>query len=265
MDRQLILTRYTPRWLGRHLECLETVPSTNDIAAALLSEKGEAAHGAVVFADRQTAGRGRLGRTWHTPSGAALALSLALWPPETDPDDLALLPLACALAVSEALERSAGLVCRLKWPNDVLCGGRKISGSMAEARWQGSRPAGLVLGIGLNLNQASADWPPDIAETATSVLLETGRAAQPEATAAALLEALQTTIEQALESPGRVVQLAGHLWDHEPGDELEVLDGRRAVRGRFLCVDDAGSLVLDTPEGRQAVRYGDARRLRRIP
>ncbi len=265
MDRQLILTLYTPRWLARHLECHEVLSSTNDAAMALLAERGEAAHGAVVFADRQTAGRGRLGRTWHTPPGAALALSVALWPGEAEPGTLALLPLACALAVSGALERSAGLACRLKWPNDVLCGGRKISGTMAEARWQGSRPAGLVLGVGVNLNQPPGGWPPDIAATATSVLMETGRTVQPEAAAASLLESLQGTIEQALESPGRVVQLAGHLWDHEPGDELEVLDGPRAVRGRFLCVDDAGSLVLDTPEGRQAVRYGDARKLRRIP
>ncbi len=265
MDRQLILTRYTPRWLGRHLECREAVPSTNDAAMALLAERGEAAHGAVVFADRQTAGRGRFGRTWHTPPGSALALSVALWPGKAAPEDLALLPLASALAVLSALERSTDLTCRLKWPNDVLCGGKKISGSMAEARWRGRRPAGLVLGIGVNLNQTPGDWPPDIAGTATSVLMETGRAAHPETAAAALLEALQTTLEQALESPGQVVHLAGHLWDHEPGDELEVLDGQRTVRGRFLCVDDSGSLVLDTPEGRQAVRYGDARKLRRIP
>ena len=264
MDRELLLTYYRPRWLGLHLECRDEVTSTNDAAMALLARRGRAAHGSVIFADCQTAGRGRFGRTWYTPAGMALAASVALWPMDTKPEDLALLPLACALSVLQALERLAGLTCRLKWPNDILCRGRKISGSMAEARWQGEKPAGLVLGIGINLNQTHDDWPGDISSTATSVLEETARAVQAEVVGAALLETLEENLAAALPRPRTVIPLVSTLWEHQPGDGLEVLDGHRSLQGRFVGVDETGALLLDTESGRLAVRYGDARKLRRI-
>jgi BirA family biotin operon repressor/biotin-[acetyl-CoA-carboxylase] ligase len=264
MDREVLLTYYRPHWLGLHLECRGEVTSTNDAAMALLARRGRSAHGAVIFADGQTAGRGRFGRTWYAPAGMALAASIALWPVDTKSEDLALLPLACALSVLKALERSAGLTCRLKWPNDVLCRGRKISGTMAEARWQGENPAGMVLGIGINLNQTHDDWPGDISSTATSVREETGRPVQTEAMGAALLEALEGILENALPRPRTVVPLVSALWEHELGDGLEVLDGQRTLRGRFAGVEGTGALLLDTEAGRLAVRYGDARKLRRI-
>lgn len=264
MDRDLLLTNYHPRWLGLHLECHDTLSSTNDAAAALLARHGESAHGAVVLAGEQTAGRGRFGRAWHSPRGMSLAMSVALWPKDIEPGDLPLLPLACSLAVRDALEASSGLACRLKWPNDVLCGGKKISGSVAEARWQGEFPAGVVLGIGVNLNQGPEDWSQDIARTATSVLQETGRAVRPEVLGAAVLEALQAILGASLSNPRNLVPLASGSWDHEPGDRLEVQDGQRILRGQFICVEETGALVLESDGERVAVRYGDARKLRRM-
>ena len=120
----------------------------------------------MVLADSQTAGRGQHGRPWTAPGGAALLfsvvlrprLSVARWPE---------IPLAAGCAVAEGLEAVAPVSARLKWPNDVLAGGRKLAGILAEG--VAGTPPLVILGIGVNVSQQESDWPPDLSGTAGSL------------------------------------------------------------------------------------------------
>lgn len=261
MNRSLLLSLYRPRWLGSRPECHGVIASTNDRARQLLEELGPQAHGAVVLADGQSAGRGRHGRTWESPPGLSLPLSVALWADEPG-ERLPLLPLAGSLAVLRALRAVPGIGAALKWPNDVLCGGKKIAGALLEARWRGEELAGLVLGVGVNLNQAEKDFPPELRGTATSVLIESGNATGAERFAAALLAELEPLLELALPDPGLLVEECAPHWGHRAGDLLEVTGNGGSHRGVFVAVEADGALAL--AEGGRLVRvlYGDVRFVR---
>jgi BirA family biotin operon repressor/biotin-[acetyl-CoA-carboxylase] ligase len=146
------------------------IDSTNARARELV-EAG-APHGTVVTADEQTAGRGRQGRTWTAPPGKALLYSAILRPPD---ERHLLLPLAVPLAVCEAAEElEPGVKCQVKWPNDIWVEGRKLAGVLIEAKPQ---DGWAVIGIGLNLSISPSEFPPDLRDTAVSILgaLEGGR------------------------------------------------------------------------------------------
>ena len=157
---------------------LDTVDSTQSVAFGL-AERG-ATDRTVVVADQQLAGRGRRGRPWQAPAGTSLLASIIVRPrlPQT------LLPTfspMTAVATAEALRRVAPVAARVKWPNDVLVGGKKIAGILLE-----SRAPVIIIGIGVNLGQR--EFPPELAGHATSVALETGRAPDRETMLSALLE-----------------------------------------------------------------------------
>jgi BirA family biotin operon repressor/biotin-[acetyl-CoA-carboxylase] ligase len=144
----------------------DSVSSTQTVARAWAA--AGAPEGAVVLADHQRAGRGRRGRAWSAPPGAALLFSVVLRPPipvARWPE----LGLAAGCAVAEAVDTVAEVGARLKWPNDVLAGGRKLAGVLAEGL-AGPDPA-VVLGIGINVSQAEGDWPPELAGRAVSLAM----------------------------------------------------------------------------------------------
>ena len=149
---------------GRQVLFYDSVPSTNDVAASLA--EGGAQEGCVVIGDAQSAGRGRLGRTWVSPGGAGLYVSTVLRP---DPDVMSLVTIAAGVALSEGIEAATGLRPDLKWPNDVLTGGRKVAGILAEGSLRH-----VILGVGINILPAA--YPPDVAARATSLERELGRA-----------------------------------------------------------------------------------------
>lgn len=124
--------------------------------------------GAVVVADEQTEGRGRLGRRWLAPAGTGLLCSVQLRPP-VEPAQLPELSLVAGAAVAEAIEELTGLVPALKFPNDVLLDGRKVAGVLAEAK-----DGRVVVGIGVNVNQLAAELPEATATPATSLRMQTG-------------------------------------------------------------------------------------------
>lgn len=155
------------------LRYFESLGSTNDEAARW------AAHGgpdlALVVADEQTAGRGRQGRRWYTPPGAALAFSLVLRPAEGIEKETALLTALGALGVSEALI-DLGLAAKIKWPNDVVVRGRKLAGVLVEAEWQGDEWSAAILGIGINVAPSSVPGDAPEVYPATCVEAELGSA-----------------------------------------------------------------------------------------
>jgi len=225
---------------------LGRVESTQAVAFTLAARG--AADRTVVLAEAQTAGRGRRGRTWYDEPGASLLMSVILRP-RLEPPQLPTLSLAAGVAVAEALARVTGLDARVKWPNDLLVGGRKLAGILLESRLT---PAPLVvLGIGINLAQRA--FPPDLADRATSVRLATGRTVDREALLRAVLESLDTW--------------RGHLetdgWEpvRERWRSLADTLGRRVtvegVTGVAVDLDEDGALILADGDQRHRVVAGE--------
>jgi len=199
---------------GPHIH-LRSIGSTNDYARELAEQGAES--GTIVTADEQTAGRGRHGRRWTAPPGAALLCSAIVRPLDLSHT---LLPLAVPVAVCEAAEALAPVRCQVKWPNDVWLRERKLAGVLIEAR----PPEWAVIGIGLNLAIADDDFPRDLRWPATSL----GHGVTPADALPALREAL-----------GRWVEAA-------PAEVREQFTRRDALRGREVSWEGAGSV----PDGR---------------
>jgi BirA family biotin operon repressor/biotin-[acetyl-CoA-carboxylase] ligase len=156
---------------SRHVIWYPEVSSTSDVAGSL-ADRG-AAEGLVVAANMQSKGRGRLGRTWASPPGAGLYVSVVLRPAR---HVVSLVTIAAGVAVAQGIEAATGLRSQLKWPNDVYVGSRKLAGVLAEANTNapdGARLPYVVLGFGINVLPAS--YPPDVALRATSLAGELGR------------------------------------------------------------------------------------------
>jgi BirA family biotin operon repressor/biotin-[acetyl-CoA-carboxylase] ligase len=144
------------------------VGSTNDVAATL-ADRGEP-EGTVIIADTQSAGRGRHGRSWASPPGAGLYMSIVIRPA---PHAVSLLTIGAGVALADGIQAATGLHPDLKWPNDVYIGGRKLAGILAEAGTSKDGGPHVVLGCGINLMPAA--YPPDVAARATSIESELGR------------------------------------------------------------------------------------------
>ena len=175
--------------MGRRMHWLESTASTNDVAARLAESGAE--EGTTVVADMQTAGRGRHGRVWFSPPGAGLYVSVIVRPGtglDNDENPAALLTLASGVAIAEAVRAATGLPAEIKWPNDVLIGGRKLAGILAEAAVQAGVLQFIVVGFGVNLQPAA--YPPQLASRVTSIEVETTRPAERALILAEILAAL---------------------------------------------------------------------------
>ncbi len=200
---------------GRPHRHFRVTDSTSSRARELAVEG--APGGTVVTAAEQTAGRGRQGRSWTAPAGGALLYSAIVRPLEKRHT---LLPLAAAVAACEAAEElEEGIACRIKWPNDIWVGERKLAGILIEARPQ---DGWAVIGVGLNLGISTEEFPPELRQTATSL----GSGASPEDARRALDGRLETWI------------------DADPGQVLSAWEARDALRGREISWD-GGSGVAD--------------------
>lgn len=177
--------------LGHRILYFSSVGSTNDVAASLAAA-GDA-EGAVVIADGQTAGRGRRGHTWFSPSGSGLYISLVLAPGRSTHSAsraMSLVTLMAGVALAEAIARVTGLTPDIKWPNDLLVGRRKLAGMLAEGVAQpGSAGVGAVV-LGYGVNVSAAAYPPDLADRVTSLETELGRAVDRAALAAETIAAM---------------------------------------------------------------------------
>lgn len=237
--------------LGTPLRHLQTTDSTNRVAL----DWQDSPHGAIVIADEQTGGRGRLGRSWSSPAGKGLYLSLVLRQSEA----LALAPLSllAGLAIANALEPLAGVKIRLKWPNDVLLprpdGGLvKIGGILCEGRGEVT-----VVGIGLNLNHERDELPERPLFPASSLLLETGRHFEVEAVLSPLLQQMNACLAAFQE--GQWVKLRS---DFERkcvgiGEVVRVKTETGQLVGVFDSVAEDGALMLRTADGLKRVVAGD--------
>lgn len=235
-------------WGAPEVRLYASVGSTNDVVRRL-AEEG-APEGTVVLAERQLAGRGRAGREWESPEGLGLWLSLLLRPAALPAPGA--LPLRVGLAVAEALDPVlAPARAELKWPNDLLCEGRKLGGILCEAVWEGAGPAFVVVGVGVNLLHLPADFPPELRGGATSVRIASGRAPDRGQVAAAVVRALGALRRGTVElSPAGLAAIQDR--DALRGREVVVREpatGAPLAEGTALGVSLEGALVLRTRAG----------------
>jgi BirA family biotin operon repressor/biotin-[acetyl-CoA-carboxylase] ligase len=250
--------RLHTKWLAREYHWLETTDSTNRVASELA--RGGAPHGAVVVAEGQTAGRGRLGRAFFSPPHLNLYTSIVLRPAL----DTARAPttiLAAAVAVADAVAAEVGdqAAVEIKWPNDVLLGALKTAGILMEMGAEATRVRFLVLGIGVNLNVARASFPPEFRALATSVSAHCGRRVDRVGFAARLYDTLEAVLDRHAEAGFEAVRPGFEARFRMRGRRIRVIDvGGAALDGSAVGVDADGALVVERSDGtRERVVAGD--------
>jgi BirA family biotin operon repressor/biotin-[acetyl-CoA-carboxylase] ligase len=233
---------------GRAYEPHASCSSTNDLAAQRAREG--AAEGLLVVADTQSGGRGRLGRSWHSPPGENLYFSLLLRP-ERRPLELPPLTLLTGVAVAQAVQ-ARGVVPRLKWPNDVLidgaAGARKLVGVLTEMATERDRIKHVVVGVGVNVN--TLGFPPELADLATSLRVETGRVHDRAALLADILAGLEAAYDRALAAGAEsflpawrtFAALPRPCWVQRAAGPLHGIALDVDAEGALLVRDDAGEL-----------------------
>jgi BirA family biotin operon repressor/biotin-[acetyl-CoA-carboxylase] ligase len=247
LDAHLRLLKVSPK-----VEFLAEVDSTNSEAERRLAVGQEAPF--AVLARTQKAGRGRLGRKWHSAPSGNLYLSLA-FRPFIPPDRLKPFTLWMGLALCAHVEKSLGLKLGLKWPNDLQSpDGRKVAGMLTEARLDADSVRELVFGVGLNLTGAPKDFPADLRATAGSLEAALGSPLDLNREAAGVIAALFRAWEQFEE--GTWSRSFRKLWSHH--DVLAGKSVRVGLRGDPVAgvvdgIDDEGSLILRTGGGRRSV------------
>lgn len=245
----------TPGRIGCDIRYFEQVDSTQRIAAELA--RHAAAHGTVVIAERQMAGRGRLGRSWHSPAGVNLYMTVILRP-RIPLAEVPQLSLVTGIAVAEALEIVAPGLVALKWPNDIWLRGRKAGGILAEAITDAPRgPLCVLLGIGLNLNLAASDIPSDLRDKATSVLIATGREIDRARFAANLFATLDLRCSAAENGGFAVLRPLYESYFALKGRQVNVVDGKVTTSGLVRGIDSDGALILETGGGPTRILSGD--------
>ena len=259
--------RITTKALGRTFRFEQTVTSTNDIAVEWAAQKNvadvtatrtsrlRAPHGALVFAEQQTRGRGRHGRHWESHAGLNLTFSIVLRP-HVPVSRYPMFTLAAGKSVHAVLTRHwPTLTTSIKWPNDILIDGRKCAGILLESSIGPSTEENVViLGIGLNVNQTV--FPADIEHSATSLLLETGQLQDRLGILVDVLIELETQTQLLIDYPvlfkseyESVLEGVGRA------ASLKALEG--TILGRILGITDDGALRLDTDSGERIVYAGD--------
>lgn len=229
----------------------ETGSTNSDLM--LMAARGAPAW-TVVVTGRQTAGRGRLGRTWVAPQGSSLLASVLLRP-DVEASDAPALSLAAAVAMAMACGSACGVEVRCKWPNDLLVGSRKIGGILPEASFAAGRLDHVVMGVGVNLLQRAEDFPDELRSRATSVRMDGGRPDGP-----ALLMDYLKNLRAAAGGSGILDRYRACSATIGRQVAATTRSGGR-IKGLAVDVDPSGALVVETDSGPQSVAFGEVEHL----
>lgn len=233
--------------IGSTVRVLQNTTSTNDEASRAALEGHP--EGLVIFAESQSAGRGRMGRRWSSPTGRGLWFS-ALLRPSLTPGECTQLTAASAIALVRAIQSATGITPEIKWPNDLLIKGKKIAGILTEMSAELEHVRSVVLGIGIDVNQTASEFPADLRGIATSLKLATGKNVSRPDLAEAVLRNLDHEYARIL--AGNFAAVAEEWASHcsTLGKQATIDMGTRRVRGRAEALDENGALLLRTEHGR---------------
>ena len=232
--------------IGRDIRVFEETNSTNDIVEKLARDGVK--EGAVVFAEAQTRGRGRLGRKWLSPARRGLWFSVLLRP-DLRPQAATQLTVAAATALCRAIRAQTELTPQVKWPNDILINGRKVAGVLTELAAEIDHVKHLILGIGVDVNLKASEFPAELKKVATSLKIESGRHLNRIDLAAAILRELDADYHRI--QRGRFAEVADE-WEEQCitlGHRVRIHIGNREITGRAEALDDDGALLVRTEHG----------------
>ena len=240
-----IASRLGTKWAGKSLYCFDEVDSTNIVAKKKAEEGAE--HGTLIVADKQSAGRGRRGRSWESPAGKDIYMTIML-KPEFTPDKASMLTLVMALAATRAVQDVTQLSCSIKWPNDIVVNGKKICGILTEMSAELDYIHYVVIGIGINVNLEV--MPDEIKENATSLLLESKK----KILRAHIIERVMHYFEQYYEMFLQTEDLSmllkaynGYLINQDK--EVCVLDPKEEYTGIAQGINSQGELLVKKENG----------------
>ncbi len=240
-------------WAGQELFYYDSIDSTNTKAKEL-AEQGYPG-GTLVVADQQIAGRGRRGRSWDSPSGSGIFMTLLL-KPDINPNHASMLTLVAALAAAKAISEVTGRQAGIKWPNDIVLNGKKICGILTEMSAQFDYINHIVIGIGINVH--TEEFPEELRETASSLLLECGRHFH----RADIIEKTLEYFEQYYAVFLETEDLSGLIREYNAilvniQKMVKVLDPKEPYEGKAMGITPKGELIVDTWESRKLVSSGE--------
>lgn len=253
MSRTELESNRKTTWVGEEIHYFDSTDSTNT-RAKRLAEDG-AVHGTLVVADEQTGGRGRRGRVWESQKGVSIYMSLVL-KPEIEPNHASMLTLITAMAVAGGIEKTTGLECKIKWPNDIVIHGKKVCGILTEMSTQMDYINYIVIGIGINVQNES--FPEEIGEVATSLRIESGK----KQNRAAIIEAVWEEFEKYYDIYLKTEDMQGLVGEYNRklanmNQQVRVLDPKDPYEGTARGITPKGELIVDTWEARKLVSSGE--------
>lgn len=233
--------------VGRDIRVFQETTSTNDVIEKLARDGVK--EGAVVFAESQTKGRGRLGRKWISPTNKGLWFSVLLRP-DLRPQAATQLTVAAATALARAIRSQTSMSPEIKWPNDILLRGKKVAGILTELSAELDHVKYLILGIGVDVNLNASEFPAEVRKIATSLKIESGRTVNRADLAAAILDELDSDYARIIS--GQFESVADEWEEHctTLGHNVSISIGDRSIQGRAESLDSDGALLLRTQHGR---------------
>ncbi len=249
-----IKSRLKTKILGKNILAYRTLGSTNQLGFRL-AESG-LGEGTLIVADEQTQGRGRMGRSWYSPPKLGLWISLILRP-EIPPFKAPGLSTCAGLALAQTIGDLTGMDAKIKWPNDCLLNGRKVGGILLELSAELDRINFVIVGIGVNVNHLSSDFPKKLSSVATSIRMEWGKEISRIKLLTSFVKRFET-IYLDFKKNGLAPQLQLiKKFSSLLGKKVMVKFGKEKIEGVAQDIDDNGSLIIRTKKGERVVRAGE--------
>jgi BirA family biotin operon repressor/biotin-[acetyl-CoA-carboxylase] ligase len=244
LDVDFIKANLNTSRIGKEIIIYKSTSSTNDIAAEY-AKGGKKNDGLAVFAESQTAGRGRRGNKWQSGDGKSILCSILLYEPDIRPDTLTL---ACAVAAAESIGRCGRNDAKIKWPNDILLNDKKVAGILVEASATKNKKKYYIAGIGINCHQKKEDFSDELSRTATSIDIQSGGICDRNRIAKRLLINLDHYVTGGLENTGEIVE----KWRSMSillGKRITVEHNGRKFTGNCIGIEPIEGLVLQLERG----------------
>lgn len=241
-------------WVAKEVLYFDTIDSTN-IKAQELAEKGYQS-GTLVVADKQESGKGRRGRSWVSPSGTGIFMTLMI-KPDINPNNASMLTLVAALAVAKAITSVTGEKAMIKWPNDIVVNGKKVCGILTEMNAQFDYINHIVVGIGINVHNES--FPEEISQMASSLMIEAGGKRFHRAQ---IIAETMSYFEQYYDTFLKTQDLSALVREYDEllvnrNKSVRVLDPKEPFDGKAMGITPKGELIVDTWESRKLVSSGE--------
>lgn len=241
-------------WVAKEVLYFDTIDSTNTKAQEL-AEKGYPS-GTLVVADKQESGKGRRGRSWVSPSGTGIFMTLMI-KPDINPNNASMLTLVAALAVAKAITSVTGEEAMIKWPNDIVVNGKKVCGILTEMNAQFDYINNIVVGVGINVHNES--FPEEISQMASSLMIEAGGKRFHRAQ---IIAETMSYFEQYYDTFLKTQDLSALVREYDEllvnrNKSVRVLDPKEPFDGKAMGITPKGELIVDTWESRKLVSSGE--------